>query len=220
MAGKPMEYDPKIFYKKIGARGLASVTSKERTVAYINFLKKFILQDHKILDVGCGYGRITIPLAKIGYLIEGIDISPNLLEEAKKQARREDIKIAFKIGDMCNLPYKDESFDVVICMWSSFSYMLTKQDQIEAINQMYRVLTKNGILIIDLPIATKNKIKDGIFVKDNILKKDIMGVEHIVYLHTKETLNNLLENIKNIKNYNIKYQNIDGKRRLIAFIWK
>ncbi|MFC1841713.1 class I SAM-dependent methyltransferase [Candidatus Dependentiae bacterium] len=215
-----MKYDPKIFYKKIGAKGLASLASKEKTIAYIKFLKRFISQDHKILDVACGYGRITIPLAKMGYHIEGIDISPNLIEEAKKQAKRQGLKIVFKVGDMRNLPYKSGSFDTVICMWSSFSYMLTKKDQIQAINQMYRVLAQNGILIIDLPFATKNNIKSGVFMKDTILKKDILGAEHVVYLHTKKTLDNLLKNIKNIKSYDIKYQNIGGKRRLVAFIKK
>jgi len=212
--------DSKKFYKKIEVKGLSSMANKEKTAAQIKFIQKFISQKNRILDIGGGYGRITIPLAKMGYQIDGIDLSPNLLKEAKQQAKIANLKLAFKVGDMRNLPYKDESFDIVICMWSTFSYMLIKEDQIQAITEMYRILKKNGLIIINLPIDTKNKINGGTFIKPNILKKDIMGVEHIVYLHTKETLNNLLQNLKNIKNYEIKYQNINGTKRLIAFIRK
>ena len=212
--------DPKKFYKEIGVEGLSSMTSEEKTATQIKFLQKFISQKHRILDVGCGYGRITIPLAKMGYQVEGIDLSPNLLEEAKKQAKIAKLKLAFKVGDMRSLPYKDKHFDIVICMWSTFSYMLTEQNQTQAINEMYRVLAKNGTLIIDLPATTENKIRNGVFIAPNVLKRDIAGIKHIVYLHTRETLSNLLRDLKNIKTYEIKYQNINGKRRLLVFVKK
>ncbi|MFC1842956.1 class I SAM-dependent methyltransferase, partial [Candidatus Dependentiae bacterium] len=212
--------DPKNFYEKIGVEGLSSMSSEEKTAAQIKFLQKFISQKHRILDVGCGYGRITIPLAKMGYQVEGIDLSPNLLEEAKKQAKKENLKLTFKVGDMRSLPYKDERFDIIVCMWSTFSYMLTEHDQIQAINEMCRALAKNGTLIIDLPAATENKIRNGVFIEPNVLKKEIMGIEHTVYLHTKETLSNLLKSLKNIKSYEVKYKNVNGTRRLFAFIKK
>jgi len=212
--------DPKNFYEKIGAEGLSSMISEEKTAAQIKFLQKFISQKHRILDVGCGYGRITIPLAKMGYQVEGIDLSPNLLEEAKKRVEIASLKLIFKVGDMRSLPYKDERFDIIICMWSTFSYMLTEQDQTLAINEMYRVLAKNGTLIIDLPVATDNKIRNGVFIAPNVLKRAIAGSEHTVYLHTKETLSNILKHLKYIKSYEVKYQNVNGTRRLFAFIKK
>jgi len=215
-----MEYDPKKFYEQIGVQGMVSLTSKQKTASYLKFLKPFLQKDFKILDIGCGYGRLTIPLAKEGHNIEGVDLSPNLIEEAKLRAKKENLDVAFKIGDMRSLPYKDDSFDVVICMWSTFSYMLTVEDQVKALEQMARVLTKGGIAIIDLPSTEKNQTLEGTFIRENVLKTKILEIEHVVYLHTKETATNLLNQIKNIGSYEVKYENIGGARRLVLFFKK
>lgn len=215
-----MKYDSKKFYKQIGAKGMESLTSQEKTAAYLDFLKPFLSKDKKILDVGCGYGRLAVPLAKEGYHVEGVDLSPNLIEKAKQYAQKEKVTVKFTLGDMRSLPYKDESFDLVICMWSTFCYMLTLEDHTKAIEQMCRVLKSKGHIIIDLPATKKNKITDGVFIKENILKTKILGVEHVVFLHTKETLIDFLNHIKNITSYEVKQEAIGDSERLVVYIQK
>ena len=220
-----MKDDSKNFYKKLGVKGLAKLTSKSNTDAYIKFIKSFTSKDKKILDVACGYGRLTIPLFKLGYDIQGIDISPNLIDEAKKQSEKNNLKIKFKIGDMQELPYKDNSFDVIICIWSSFCHMLTQIDQIKAIKEMFRILDYGGLIIIDLPYfkkPTKQIKKYGNFIENsqNLFRKKIRNLEDTLFLQTKETILDLFEKITKIKNYNLKFKNIAGKRRLIVFVKK
>ena len=73
------------FYKKLGSKGMASLTNTKRDNAILKFILKFIKKEDSILDLACGYGRITFPLAKKGYNIAGIDISENLIKDAKEK---------------------------------------------------------------------------------------------------------------------------------------
>jgi len=216
--------DSKKFYEKLGTSKLSKLTSKQLTKAQLNFLKKYLSKDQKILDVACGFGRLTIPLAKDGYDIEGVDLAPNLIKDAKNYAEQENLKIKFCIADMRKLPYKNKTFDVVICMWSSFCHLLIEKDQIAAIKEMYRILKSSGQIIIDLPYFSKPTKQMEKFGKltgknKNILQRTIAGFKTQLYLHTKNTALDLLNKIFNLKNYEVKYRNIGRKKRLIIRIF-
>ena len=73
----------------------------------------------KVLDVACGTGNTAIPAAKAGATVTGVDIAPNLLEQAKKRATAEQLPIRFEEGDAEELPYADQSFDVVLTMFGA-----------------------------------------------------------------------------------------------------
>src|SRR5262245_43300704 len=60
-----------------------------------------------VLDVACGSGNLTIPAARTGATVTGVDIAPNLLEQATARAESEGLKIKFDEGDAENLPYDD-----------------------------------------------------------------------------------------------------------------
>src|SRR3989304_5405705 len=93
----------KAFYKKLGAMGMASLTSLKQDLASIKFLSKILPKHGKILDCACGYGRLTIPLAQKGFKVHGIDLAPNLIKTAKDFAKKEHVAIDFKTGNMCKL---------------------------------------------------------------------------------------------------------------------
>lgn len=102
------------------------------------------VKNKKILDVGCGTGRYSIPLAKKGAEVEGIDISPGMLRKARRKVKRKNLKIKFKKSGMTNLPYEDNSFDLVI---SSLAIDHVK-DFDKAIKEMTRVCKNKGHIII------------------------------------------------------------------------
>src|ERR1041385_6452882 len=66
----------------------------------------------KLLDVACGTGNLALPAARAGADVTGMDIAPNLVEQARENARREGLKAQFDEGDAEALPYNDASFDV------------------------------------------------------------------------------------------------------------
>jgi SAM-dependent methyltransferase len=73
----------------------------------------------RVLDVACGNGNLSIPAAKAGAIVVGIDIAPNLLDEARSRAAREQVKIEFQEGDAEALPYEAGAFDLVVSMFGA-----------------------------------------------------------------------------------------------------
>ena len=73
----------------------------------------------RVLDVACGTGNLAIPAARTGAHVTGIDIAPNLLEQAQAWARAEGLMIGFEEGDAEQLPYGDGTFDAVVTMFGA-----------------------------------------------------------------------------------------------------
>ena len=94
----------------------------------------------KVLDVACGTGNTSIPAAKTGAEVTGLDIAPNLLEQARKRAQVEGLKIEFIEGDAEQLPQGDASFDVVISM---FGAMFAPRPELVA-SELLRVCRPGG----------------------------------------------------------------------------
>ena len=199
------------FYTKLGASGLSALMDKKRTAGYLHFLQNALPKDGHILDLACGYGRLTIPLAKAGYSIEGIDLAPNLISAAREYATESKLDIAFKTGNMLKLPYQNKSFDAVICMWSSFNELLQSTDQTKALKEMVRVTKQGGLILIDLPVIPKSK------TQKHVRMVNIAGLEHTSFVHDQKTLTDLLQRA-NIKDFVIARKTIGGRRRLLLTI--
>lgn len=94
----------------------------------------------KVLDAGCGTGRMIKKLLEKGAIVTGADISPEMLKIAKKKFD----KAEFVEADIEKLPFKDESFDVVV---ASFVIVHLK-DLKKAFDEVYRVLKPGGSFIV------------------------------------------------------------------------
>jgi SAM-dependent methyltransferase len=95
-----------------------------------------------ILDVACGTGVVAITAARIGARVRGVDLTPELLERARENARLANVEIDFREGDAEALPYGDAEFDVVL---SQFGHMFAPRPNI-AIAEMLRVLKPGGTI--------------------------------------------------------------------------
>lgn len=108
-------------------------------------------KDAPILDLCCGTGRHIIPLFENGYCrLTGLDLSPTLLEAARKTL--EDLKVSAGLvrGDMLHLPFLDGAFDYVLSFFSSFGYFGTDAANNSVLSEMVRVLRPGGRLWLDL----------------------------------------------------------------------
>jgi SAM-dependent methyltransferase len=72
-----------------------------------------------VLDVACGTGNLALPAARLGANVTGVDIAPNLVEQARANATREGLQAQFDEGDAEALPYADASFDTVVTMYGA-----------------------------------------------------------------------------------------------------
>src|SRR3954452_8815946 len=73
----------------------------------------------KVLDVACGTGNLALPAAKTGASVTGVDIAPNLVEQARQNAQAAGLNAKFDEGDAEALPYADASFDAVVTMFGA-----------------------------------------------------------------------------------------------------
>jgi 2-polyprenyl-3-methyl-5-hydroxy-6-metoxy-1,4-benzoquinol methylase len=96
----------------------------------------------KVLDVACGTGNQSIPAAQLGAIVTGIDIAPNLIEQAKLNAENGGLKIRFEVGDAEKLPYEDASFDIVLSM---FGAMFAPRPEF-VVNELTRVCRPGGLI--------------------------------------------------------------------------
>jgi ubiquinone/menaquinone biosynthesis C-methylase UbiE len=69
--------------------------------------------DKRWLDIGCGTGELARLAAATGADVTGCDLSPNLIETARRQARDWGVDISFDVADCEELPYPDASFDLL-----------------------------------------------------------------------------------------------------------
>ena len=96
----------------------------------------------RVLDVACGTGNLALPAARLGAVVTGVDIAPNLIEQARENAKREGLTVQFDEGDAENLPYADASFDAVITM---FGAMFTPRPELTAA-ELKRVVRPGGVI--------------------------------------------------------------------------
>jgi len=73
----------------------------------------------KVLDVACGTGNLSIPAARLGAKVTGVDIAPNLLQQARQRATAKNVEAVFDEGDAEQLSYLNGAFDVVMSMFGA-----------------------------------------------------------------------------------------------------
>ncbi|MBD1854306.1 MULTISPECIES: methyltransferase domain-containing protein [Leptolyngbya] len=133
-----------------GYYGADGKTQKERRQAQIDLIEELltwagITKAEKILDVGCGIGGSSLYLAeKFGAEATGITLSPVQANRAKERSRVAQISANFQVADALNMPFEDNSFDLV---WSleSGEHMPDKQ---KFLAECYRVLKPGGTFIM------------------------------------------------------------------------
>ncbi|MEO7923014.1 MAG: class I SAM-dependent methyltransferase [Chitinophagaceae bacterium] len=114
------------------------------------FIKKLLAHlkpppGSRMLDVACGKGRHSKILAAPGYIVTGIDISPDSIEEAK-QFEKENLD--FFVHDM-RLPFWGNYFNYAFNFFTSFGYFNTRREHDDAIRTIAKSLKPGGIFVID-----------------------------------------------------------------------
>lgn len=116
----------------------------EELVRFIarNYYKRANRNEVKILDLGCGTGAATWFMAREGFHTFGIDGSPTAIKLAKERFEKEGLTGEFRVGDLVELPYTDEEFEVVTDI-ASIQHN-TPANIVRILSEIQRVLQPKG----------------------------------------------------------------------------
>ena len=96
----------------------------------------------RVLDVACGTGVVAVTAARLGARVTGLDLTPELLERARENARIAGVNIEWHQGDVEQLPFADGTYDMVL---SQFGHIFAPRPDV-AIAEMLRVLQPGGTI--------------------------------------------------------------------------
>lgn len=134
-----------------------TAAGRKRWARRVSMLTDGIVADMAVLEVGCGTGYYTRELAKTGARIKAIDISPDLLDVARREVSSE--RVEFCIENAYALSFPDDAFDVVVG-----SSVLHHLEISEAVREIYRVLKPGGMFRFTEP----NMLNPQIALQKNI----------------------------------------------------
>jgi SAM-dependent methyltransferase len=140
-----MSEDPIVKFKEAQKQGWANFWQLEAlTTPTAARLVRFagVRSGQRVLDVACGSGVVAVTAARLGACVCGIDLTPQLIERARENARLAEVEIDFREGDAEQLPFEDSRFDAVL---SQFGHMFAPRPDI-ATSEMLRVLRPGGII--------------------------------------------------------------------------
>ncbi|HDM36970.1 MAG TPA: class I SAM-dependent methyltransferase [Candidatus Syntrophoarchaeum butanivorans] len=173
-------------------KALVRAFYSERAASYDNEIKKHpilssireeivrecsLIREGSILDLGCGSGltAFAIRSKSPGVKIVGIDISDEMVRVAKKRAvLHGNSRLIFLVGDMERIPFKDSTFDLVVCI-NVIRYLDGLED---AFSDIHRVLKEKGGLILVDGDRNSREINDQV-VREEILKKHPLEREFV-----------------------------------------
>lgn len=117
------------------------VFAKHLESGAIEFFDRLNIEpDTRLLDIACGAGQLTLPAARRGIDVTGLDLAANLVAQAQARAKAEGLTIRIDEGDAEELPYENASFDAVM---SLFGAMFAPRPELVA-SEMLRVCRPGG----------------------------------------------------------------------------
>jgi SAM-dependent methyltransferase len=109
--------------------------------------------DGRILEIGCGTGRVLLPIARAGKSIVGIDLSTHMLTICAERLAREPETVRTRVelvrADMRDF-HVDGDFALAIIPFRPFQHLLTVEDQLACLHAVHRHLTPGGTFILDI----------------------------------------------------------------------
>jgi SAM-dependent methyltransferase len=134
-----------------GYLALYDDTLRERTPAEIDQLEALLLLrlPLRILDLPCGQGRHAIELARRGYEVTGVDLSPYLLGVAKVRAEAAGVEVRWLEGDM-RRPVAGETFGLVLNLFTSFGYFHDAGDDRLVVQAAASMLEPGGRFLLEV----------------------------------------------------------------------
>jgi len=119
-----------------------------------DFVLPHLKPEMEVLECGCGPGIVTFEIAKkaVNGSVTGVDIDKDLIDSNNKRVNETTVKnLKFEVADVHELPYRDNSFDVVYMQ----ALLVHIRDPAGAIREAHRVLKDNGLILLKEPVMDR-----------------------------------------------------------------
>ena len=145
-------------------------------------MQEYLAPGARVLDVGCGNGKLFTPLARADYDVFGLDVSGNALRDLAP----------FNVvrGDARHLPFKAEMFDAAVC-YDVLQHLL-KEERLDAMKEMRRILRPGGKLFVQV-FGKEDMRYGGMQVEPDTFRRQ-SGI--IYHYFSEEELHDLLSDFK------------------------
>lgn len=123
----------------------------------------------RVLDIGCAAsGRSARLLRQFGCEVTAFDLNEQAVREFNDRPDSGEIDLA--TADMCALPFKDKSFELVLCALHGLDYLLTDQLRLSALHEIGRVLVTEGVFIFNSLNPVGLMLSPGGFSSQKIIR--------------------------------------------------
>jgi ubiquinone/menaquinone biosynthesis C-methylase UbiE len=121
------------------------LVSDEQREAWHDLLSRLVGRaPQRVLDVGCGTGFLALRLAELGHIVSGVDLSGQMIEQARGKADQAALEIEFRVGDAADLDSADEAYDLVVARHVIWNL----PDPERGVAEWLRVLRPGGRLLL------------------------------------------------------------------------
>ena len=115
----------------------------------LKFAEEHFKEPGRLIDLGCGTGRLLVPFAKRGFTCLGVDLSDSMLEIVAEKARNEMIHIRCLKANLVNLvDIADSTFDYAACLFSTLGMIRGSNNRRKFLQHVRRILRPNGLFIV------------------------------------------------------------------------
>jgi SAM-dependent methyltransferase len=179
----------------------ASPLVARRTQDVAFYQKRALRYGGPLLELGCGTGRVAVPLADSGLHVTGLDISPRMLERAEQKrsalpsGNRNLLRLV--LGDMTNFALR-EQFPLIIIPFRPFQHLMTVPEQLQCLACVRRHLASGGRLIMDFFQTDAARMHDPSFLEPHLVAEYEMSgdrrvrlTERIAAFHRAEQRNDV-----------------------------
>lgn len=151
-----MKYDAEraaAFYDEYGEREWTRFedgrTPSTSLTTHTHYLERFVSAGDRVLDAGCGPGRFTLELARLGAQVVAADISPGQLDLHRRYTAPVGDAVENRVvADVLALPFADNAFDATVCYGGAVSYVLDHAP--DAVAELARVTRPGGHVLVSV----------------------------------------------------------------------
>lgn len=133
----------------LAVRYETGLTGSSLTAMDVQFAERHFQRPGRLIDLGCGTGRLLVPFARRGHWVLGVDLSEAMLRLAAEKAAAAGVTIHRLKANLVELGgVADESFDHAACLFSTLGMVAGAVERQRVVSHVYRLLRPGGIFVL------------------------------------------------------------------------